>query len=673
MSRSEKRRKREKRERLRTMAPPLRPRANDLDVLEEALALFEHGDLLQARSVLEEADQRRPDQSEVLRLLLDVLHEQQDYRTYCTVAGRLLRLEPGNRPLHLALAEAHLLCARVTTALSGFRRFVERWPDDPLVEGARLEIERLEPLLDRILGTVPFPVAERYELAALHEEMLALLGAGDHERVVTVGRELLRRVPDFTPAMNNVAVSSYELGRIDEAFAHSRRVLELRPDNPHALSKLAQWLFLGGRGEEAAPLLERLRDCRSNHEDIWVCKAEALAMFGDDQGVLEALRGAEEAGVAGLPSPSMATLHHLAAVAAARQGDERRARRLWQRALEVIPDLNVARDNREELDRPAAERNPPWFFETRCWITQRTFNDLGDALTRCSASRSASVAIEGFVSRHPEVAALVPHLLDRGDPNAVELAVQFARQAQTPALNEALRAYAFGRRGPDRLRFEAMSHLSTIGVIPSDPVQMWLRGKWSEVEPLAFDVTQEPIDPGYGPPASDWSTEAYEALQSDDGERAEILLRKCLTLVGERPWLLNNLAAALLIQGRDDESVSLTRRVQEQWPDYFFGRIALTHELLRDDKVAEAEDVLHELCRRKRRLHTTEFSALCHAQVRLLLRSKKFEGAEMWMGMWERVVPDDADLDECKRALTWSREARSLAGSFGRFLSSFRR
>jgi hypothetical protein len=97
-----------------------------------------------------------------------------------------------------------------------------------------------------------------------------------------------------------------------------------------------------------------------------------------------------------------------------------------------------------------------------------------------------SKAARRYLREHPEIAPLVPLLLDRGDPTARELALHVALAARTPELLAALWDFALGQRGPDAMRNRAAQAASEAGLLPAGPVRLWLDGKWREVLLMGF-------------------------------------------------------------------------------------------------------------------------------------------------------------------------------------------
>jgi hypothetical protein len=47
----------------------------------------------------------------------------------------------------------------------------------------------------------------------------------------------------------------------------------------------------------------------------------------------------------------------------------------------------------------------------------------------------------------------------------------------------------------------------------------------------------------------------------------------------------------------------------------------------------------------RKRLHVTEFSSLCGAQIEIAIARRNRESARGWIQMWESVAPDDPNLE----------------------------
>jgi tetratricopeptide (TPR) repeat protein len=630
-----KKKPREKKKR-RHVEPLSRDFAGRLAAIEP---LLERRKWDEALPLLEALNRRYPHQADVLFALADVYYELQDTLRYLDVCEQLHTLRPNDPDITLMLAGAYMVAVQPVLALRTFRRVLQRWPDHPKSEEARKEVADLEAMVPRLLQEIGASGEDAEDLAARHEEVYTLLVRGKYPQARRAAEQLLQRHPHFAPALNNLGEAWYREGNIARAVEAARRVLESDPDNFHALSNLTRYLFLGGRPDEARPYAERLNAVRSPNPESWAKKAEAFSYLGDDQAVLEALRGFEDSGKEGAPA-SVALLYHLAAVAACRQGREDEARGHWRRALRARPGFDLAQSNLDDLDKPVGEQQAPWPFTLTYWIHQQTLDQLRESVERGARRRkeSAGQDVRRFLEARPDVAALVPALLDRGDPAGRDFAARLADLAGTPELLAALRDFAFGRRGPDALRIQAANTVCAAGLVPTGPTKLWSKGEWRELLLLGWELHEEATG-GHSPQVEQLAIEAMEATQEGDGELAERLLRQALEKAPNAPDLLNNLAAAYQAQGKSEESETLIREIHERFPDYFFGRAGLAQIFIKEGRLDEARELLRPLLLRNR-LHRSEFAALCSAQIALLLADGLREGAQQWLDIWKGSDPE---------------------------------
>jgi hypothetical protein len=254
--------------------------------------------------------------------------------------------------------------------------------------------------------------------------------------------------------------------------------------------------------------------------------------------VLEVAHAAQKAKAE--PGLEDAMLYHLAAVAAMRLGQEKEARRYWKRALELEPGLELARANLEDLQKPIAERHAPWPFDLPNWTVYLGIADLAAELKpalRPKGDAKLHRVLERFVEKHPGLSAIVPHLLDAGDPAGRELALQIALAVRTPEMLAALKEFALSQRGPDAMRLEAAQVAGEAGLLPPDLVRLWQQGEWREVRLLSYEIYDEPTR-HESQQVEEWHEEAHDALYEGDAERAEDILR----LPRRRSWKPKRLA-----------------------------------------------------------------------------------------------------------------------------------
>jgi len=529
-----------------------------LTELFEANRLVTTGRAIDALELLRSLDQVYPNRAEVLLALADVYHELRDYGQYASVMERLVRLRPDDPKLNLALAGARILNLRPVLALQSFRRFLERWPNDEQADLARKTLEEMEPAVNEMLAATGLTGDDAVELAILHEESQSLLQQGKLAQARKVVEELLRRRPDFIPALNNLSLIHRIEGNVGRAIEAAERVLSLNPENHHALANLAHYLCVSGRLAESRSVAERLRGLRSEAVDLWSKKAEAFSYLGDDEAVLEAFHAAEASGQDRSPYEA-ALLHHLAAVASLRLGNETQAREYWRQSLAADGGMDVARENLDDLALPVSERNAPWAFAFPQWVSQQAIRDLAhqvDSVDNRQGEVGLATAFRRYLCENPQVATLIPILLDRGDPAARDFGLRLAAMARTPEMLEALRDFALSQRGPDALRHEAARAAAKAGLFPSDTVRLWLGGEWRDSLLKGWELHEEPLV-RHSRRVEEWLRQASEAVDAGYNQRAAELFEKALAAEPDAPDLLYNKAISYGRQGRKAEAEAI--------------------------------------------------------------------------------------------------------------------
>jgi tetratricopeptide (TPR) repeat protein len=622
-----------------------------MDALEHVDRLTRRKRWAEALAELQALDQRYRNHPAVLTELVNVAYELQDMRQYLSCIRRLSKITPNDPDIMLGLAGAYMTNVYPAIALKSFRRFLERHPDHERAKEVRQTVATLESGMDEVLDDLGMSGEEGIELAAQHDEIRACLELSQFQEGRRLATQFLKHHPDFVPVLNNLSqVDSLE-GRPEQAIATARRVLKLEPDNYQALSNLTRYLYLNGQTEEARQLAEQLKTTESKFSDIWIKKVETFTCLGDDQAVLDTFQAARQADE--LESPLFqAMLYHSAAVATMRLGNEKQAREYWQQALKYDPNFDLARNNLADLKQPVYERHAPWPYNMRHWVSEQAIQDMVKDWQAALQRKSEAVmerASRRYLKQHPEMLTLVPILLERGDPEGREFAFKLAILAETPELLAALRDFALSQNGPDSLRHQAMHAISKAGLLAEGPVRMWLRGEWQEILPMGFEIYEEPDeDSSHSPQVLAWMQEATQALYDNKPHKAEQFLQRALEVEPDAPDILNNLGKAYEMQGRHAEAETILRQIYQDHPDYFFGRIGMANVHIKQKEFEQAEAILQPLLTEKR-MHFSEFNALCMANIELYLAKDMPEGAQSWLDMWAEIDPDNPNVHYYRR------------------------
>ena len=615
-----------------------RPPPRELDQVRE---LLEQQDYARAREQLLELADRPNPHPMVLQALASVAQALEDWRSYLLALESWHRQQPNDADVTLALGDAYMRNLRPVLALRTFESFQQRWPDHPQVPEVEQVLMQLRPSVDEMLAEAGLSGEEGLQLAALHEEIQSLMDQGRTSEARATAQKFLKRWPDFVPVLNNLTLVLTVEGAYDQAIATARRALEIDPENVHARGNLIRVLMMTGQVEEARTEADRLALVEDVREDQWLKLAEAFSFVGYDERVLDVHERAEAARA--LAMPGGAYICHLAAVAAMNRGDEQRARQLWERALKLDPGMHSARENLADLSRPVGQRHAPWPFELRNWVSERVMENLLSGFTAAVIAGDEdrlARAVRRMLRQSPELKAVVPILLERGDSAGRTLAVQIAAYSEDPTLLEALHQFALSQRGTDTLRQQAITAVQDAGLLkPGQTFDMWIDGEWTTVQAQGFELHEEPLEVAHAPEVEAWLAEARAALQARQPERAETLFKQALEVEPGSPGIRTYLAQALTLQRRFDEAEALLEAVMADSPDYMFATLGLAQVRIEQGRYSDARAMLLPLLSRTR-YHVDEYVALGSLMIHLSLVERKKEDARRWAATLERVMPD---------------------------------
>ena len=624
--------------------------------LEEANDLLERRHPKEALEILEELAKRHPNQPDVLGMMVNAYHDLKNDRGYLHTMIALHRLTPNRAEVKLGLAGGYLANSRPALAYRTFQEFLRKWPNHEQAAG----VTKLLPDLDKVLTEAltdlnlsqTLSPESKLDFASKHEEAQVLMEAGEFERGKRLAEALLKQYPQFTPALNNLSLIEWLEDNLPAAIEASQKVLEQEPENIHALSNLTRFLFMQGKTEQARQMAARLQASGAQGYQSWLKKIEALSFIGDDEGVLALL---EEARRADALDELSGLFYHWCAVATYRLGDAAQARAHWQKALKLSPGFELASANLQALKKAPHERLCPQAFSADLWLPKKTIEALASIAKQAAyrkGGQSFQEKMKEFIERHPVIVHFVPIALRNGDAPARETALDLADLSEYPALLNDLKDFAQSQEGTDELRLQALQILSKHGAFqPGQKVDMWIKGKWTPILTLGFEITPEPMLDKIKPKALELMKQAIEALRVKDGARAENLLRAALKIEPEQTSLLNNLALALMQQDKNKEAEALVKHITEDFPEYFFGQITLARMSIRDGNLEKARAIINHWMETKKKFHTTEFSALCKAQIDLSIEERQYDSADSWLEMWERVYPEDSEFKNYRRQI----------------------
>ena len=638
--------------------------------LTEAEELLSKNKPQDALNLLQELDRKFPRQTDVLGLLANTYIELGNQHGYLHALYQLHTLTPNRAEIKLGLAGAYLANERMALALRTFRQFLKQWPHDERVDDVQKTISQLEQGLTESLSQLDYSLEDGLDFACKHEELQVLMEFGNYERGKQLAKTLLEQRPHFVPVLNNLSLVHWLEGNLPQAIALSQKVLDIQPDNVHALSNLTRFLFMQGKQEEAIALAPGLKASKAEAADLWVKKTEALSFIGDDDGVLALLDEAKQADELDQLSESV---WHWCAVAEYRKGNESKARKYWQKCLQLAPYFSQAKDNLEELKKPQHERNCPQAFSLDAWLSRNTISNLTSTVERASKQKNDTAfqgRIRAYFDDHPEILHFVPAALASGDAVSRDLALKLADMSAHPALLADLKDFALGQEGSDVLRLEASQLLSKHDVFESGAyIDLWLEGEWKPIMMMGFQIYYDwPERPTLKPAAQRLMEKAIYALREKKSAEAETHLRKALEIQKDEPGLLNNLAVALSMQGKHNEAETIAEEIPVRFPEYFFGQVIAVGKAIRANELEKARVILDKMMKRQE-LHVTEFGALCACQIDFMIADDKPDGAISWFDMWKQGYPDDPALKNYEERMSIA----GLLATFRKGLSRTRR
>ena len=632
--------------------------------LYEADVLLTEDKPQQALELLQELDQKFPRQPDLLGLMVNACLDVGDQHGYLLAIYKLHELTPNKAEVKLGLAGAYLANGCFALALQTFRQYLKRWPNDERGGEIQKTIQQLEKALTEFLSEIGFSLDEGLDFASKHEELRLDMEQGNYNRCRQLAKFLFQQRPNFVPVLNNLSLIEWLDGNLPGAIELSHKVLETEPDNVHALSNLTRFLFMQGRRDEAIVFAKRLKESNASAADRWRKKAEGLSFIGDHDGVLSII---EQAKHAKEQDTLTGMMWHLCAVAEYRNGDLSKARKYWQKSAQASPNLTLAITNLEELKKPLFERVCPQAFPLDSWISRKTIEAMAYEAERASRQKVDHVfreRVNTFFDDHPELIQFVPEALSAGDVKCRELALQLADMSAHPKILLSLKEFVLSQNGPDALRLEGSQILSKYNIFHSgEMIRLWLKESWTEIMMIGFQISRDAEHSTLKQSTLRLMEKAINALHAKNGTEAEVYLRKALEIQGDDPGLLNNLAMALQMQGKQAESDSIADQIPARFPDYFFGQVITVRRALNTKQLEKAKITLDKMMT-KPELHVTEFSALCACQIDFFLADEKPEGAISWYKMWEQGYPDDTNREKYQTTITMVKALSKLSKGF---------
>jgi len=608
-----------------------------LDQVNAAYDLIGEGDLAAADELLGELAGRPGAHADVFRAQMCLYQQLQDHNSCSAAARRLLELTPRDPEARLVHAQESAICGRLAIGVTDYRRFLRQWPDHAFAQKARVALELAKPECDKKLKSFGF---ERLDLLVTFEKGQVRMQQNDFEQAAAKFSQVLERSPQCLPARNNLAVAWFHAGQLEKALHEAEATCRIAPDNRFAEATLGKIQFLSGREEQAHAITDRLMVDPPVEQDPLAATVELLSFLGRDEDIVLLSETAKRHGIPDPRCQSM-VLHHLA-VAQYRLGDERAARSSWKKCLKAMPSHSESQENLADLDSRGG--HAPWGEPLLKWLPPAVCKALAQKLIE-----SDDQPVD-LVDQFPTLTSVVPALLDRGDPEGRQLAFTLAAADGSHFMLDALQRFAFGTRGPESMRFEALTILNEQGRIGKGPHRIYRRGQWTDIELFTAEITWE---------ATAESTPELVALAEKGGqalrEGAYAAAEEAFNEILERDP--DNCSAAYnrcaVWMGRDGKAgrrraETVIAELHERRPDYVFARTALAQFALEDGKVERASELIKPLLQAKR-LHGSEARSIFSTQAMIAMKRRDIEGAEKAISVLAQILgEDDSNVTELR-------------------------
>ena len=442
-----------------------------------------------------------------------------------------------------------------------------------------------------------------------------------------------------TPARNNHAIALFHLGRIDEALAAFMEAWRADEGNLLALGWVLKLRFYQGDETGARGLATPLAAATARRQEDLQSQLDGLLLPRQDQAAWDAFERARRSDWfgEGPRDHTAALLRNSAACAACRLGKREDARRLWRKALEIVPELKVATNNLDLLGKDDYTAGFPEVFDSYqvlpiTWMESLFSEDQARLATRLSELTATNAYLDAlYIGGDDRLRMLVDVVLryrvEQGDAEAAEHLKGFAR---LPI-------------GDSEKRFGFLGFLRELNLLRGDEsVEVWDGEMLRQVGVTGTEIHREPDDSGLPEDLGAQLTEAILAFIDNRLDEAESKLRGILEHAPDNRVVLGNLAAIHVARGQGESARELLRRVIAGNPDYLFARCNLATMLIEDGEIDEAETLLDGLSKRER-LHVQEAFSLYGALAMLHKAKGETDIAESLMSSLEGMVEDEED------------------------------
>jgi protein O-GlcNAc transferase len=259
---------------------PLSDRQNTsdlLDVLKEAVALHQGGELTEAESSYLQILEVKPDHVHAQRLLGILRHQQGRHAEALDLIDGALNVNADNAEAHCNRGNVLLALNQAADAVASYDRAIALKPNDADTHynrgGALLELRRLE----EAVASYDKAIALRPDHTQAHcNRGNALLALQCAEEAVANYDKAIALKPDDTTSHSNRGNALMELNRAKEALASFDTAIALKPDYAEAHSNRGNALLELKQAEEALASYDRAIAIEPDHAETHANRGNAL-------------------------------------------------------------------------------------------------------------------------------------------------------------------------------------------------------------------------------------------------------------------------------------------------------------------------------------------------------------------------------------------------------------
>lgn len=278
---------------------------------------------------------------------------------YCNVAGVLSELghyQEANRMLNVVIKELNPEMTECYYYMANNAINMEAFEaaEDYLIEYLRLDSEgeysaEAEEMLYMVayeMGRLPKQlIAPLPNFREKHEEAEWHLEEGRFLQATELLEELVKEQPDYLPTYHNLGLAYFYTGQIEKARALVTKVLEVDPNNLHALCNLAILSEHEGNKEITSQIMEMLKNLVPVEPNHAYKLALTMGTLGEHQVAYELFTRLIK-----VEEQPEASLYHHAAVAAVHTGRFPVALRFWKQAAWLDPRSEVPKFYLEQIE-----------------------------------------------------------------------------------------------------------------------------------------------------------------------------------------------------------------------------------------------------------------------------------------------------------------------------------